>query len=326
MWTRKLYGDIAKAVFWNQRISLSTEALTELDFWQQCFDQYNGQPIWPVSPLTSVVTYSDASALGWGGYSVNLNGVCAKGNFNEQEIGESSTFRELKATLYVLESFLDSIKGTIMKHRSDNQNVVRILSYGSKEPKLHELALQFFKFCIANSIQLYPEWIPRSENFSADLFSKDIDKDDYMLNPHFFAVADVRWGPHTIDRFSSFKTRQIPRFSSRWLNPCMEYLDAFTVSWSGENNWLFPPPCIIPRVLKHLQFSHTNGTLVAPLWTSAPWWPLLTYDGLTFRPEVVDCIVIEPQPNMFIPAVPGSVIFGSESSTFKLLLLRICFA
>ena len=42
MWTRKLYCDIAKAVFWNQRISYSTEALTELDFWQQCFDQYNG--------------------------------------------------------------------------------------------------------------------------------------------------------------------------------------------------------------------------------------------------------------------------------------------
>ena len=95
MWTRKLYCDIAKAVSWNQRISLSTEALAELDFWQQCFDQYNGQPIWPVSPLTSVVTYSDVSALGWGGYSVNLNGFCAKGNFNEQEIGESSTFREL---------------------------------------------------------------------------------------------------------------------------------------------------------------------------------------------------------------------------------------
>ena len=32
MWTRKLYCDIAKAVSWNQRISLSTESLTELDF------------------------------------------------------------------------------------------------------------------------------------------------------------------------------------------------------------------------------------------------------------------------------------------------------
>ena len=187
------------------------------------------------------MTYSDASALGWGGYSVNLNGVCAKGNFNEEEIGKSYTFRELYATLYGLESYLDSVRGTIMKHRSDNQNVVRILSYGSKKPQLDELALQFFKFCIASSIQLHPEGIPRSEKFCTDLFSKDIDKDDYMLNPHLFAVADMRWGAHTFKRFSSFKTRQIPRFSSCWLNPCMKYLDAFSANWSGENNWLFPP-------------------------------------------------------------------------------------
>ena len=43
IWTRMLYLDIAKA-------SLSTEACTELMFWHHRFDQYNGQPIWPVSP------------------------------------------------------------------------------------------------------------------------------------------------------------------------------------------------------------------------------------------------------------------------------------
>ena len=109
-----------------------------------------------------------------------------------------------------------------------------------KKTKLHELALQFFKFCIMNRIQLHPEWVPSSENSCTDLFSKDIDKDDHMLNLYLFAVADVRWGLHTFDRFVSFKTMQIPRFSSRWLNLSMEYLDVFTASWSGENNWLFP--------------------------------------------------------------------------------------
>ena len=65
---------------------------------------------------------------------------------------------------------------------------------------------------------MYQLHLERSENFCADLFSKDIDKDDYILNPpHLFAAADVRWGPHTIDRLSSFKTKQIPRFSSGWL-------------------------------------------------------------------------------------------------------------
>ena len=57
-----------------------------------------------------------------------------------------------------------------------------------------------------------------------------------MLNPNIFAAADILWGRHTIDRFSSFKTRQLLRFCSRWLNPCMEVLDAFSVRWSGENN------------------------------------------------------------------------------------------
>ena len=139
-------------------------------------------------------------------------------------------------------------------------------------------------------------------------------------------IADVRWGPYTADRFSSYRTRQIPRFCSRWLNQCMEHLDAFTASWSGENNWLFPPPCIILRVMKHLQFSGANGTSVAPMLTSVPWWPLLTYDGINFRPEVIDYIVIEPQPNMFLPAVSGCVVFGSGPPTFKLLRLRICFS
>ena len=56
-----------------------------------------------------------------------------------------------------------------------------------------------FSNCFENNIQLYPEWIPRSDNLISDHFSKDIDKDDYMLNPEIFAAGDVRWGPHSID-------------------------------------------------------------------------------------------------------------------------------
>ena len=108
------------------------------------------------------------------------------------------------------------------------------------------------------------------------LFQKRLTGMTTCLNPEIFAAADLRWGPHSIDRFSSFKTRQVPRFCSRWLNPLMEYLDAFTASWQNENNWLFPPPYLIPKVLKHLEFSKAAGTLVAPMWTSAIWWPLLT--------------------------------------------------
>ena len=285
MRTRMLYMDINKASFWDQKIKLSEGAKDELRFWNSCLHQFNGQPIWPASIKISVLTYADASQYGWGGYCVNLSGVCAKGTFQESEIGRSSTWRELLASYHVLKAYKNFISGKTVKH-TDNRNVVYVLSSGSKKLDLQGLVCDIFKLCFENNIQLYPEWIPRSNNLILDHFSKDIDKDDYMLNPEIFAAADVRWGPHSIDRFSSFRTRQIPRFCSHWLNPCMEYLDAFTASWNNENNWLFPPPYIIPRVLKHLKSSSADATLVAPLWRSAPWWPLLTYDGVFFRHEV----------------------------------------
>ena len=121
-----------------------------------------------------------------------------------------------------------------MRHRTDNQNVVRALTNGSKKQHLQAVTMDIFKLYIENNINLFPEWVPRSENESADWISKDLDKDDYILNPNIFAAADILWGPHTVDHFSSFKTRQVPRFCSRWLNPCMEVLDAFSVKWSGE--------------------------------------------------------------------------------------------
>ena len=77
-----------------------------------------------------------------------------------------------------------------------------------------------------------------------------------------------------------------------------------------KNSWLFPPPSIVSRVIKHLSFSKADATLVVPFWPSAPWWPCLTYDGLTFRPEVIDLMVIDLQPSMFIPAVRESQVFN----------------
>ena len=45
---------------------------------------------------------------------------------------------------------------------------------------------------------------------NSDAVSKDIDKGGFlMLNPDIFAVADIIWRPYSIDRFSSFKTRQV---------------------------------------------------------------------------------------------------------------------
>ena len=101
----------------------------------------------------------------------------------------------------------------------------------------------------------------------------------------------------------------------------MDLLDAFSVRWSGENKWLFPPTYLIPKVLRHLQWSLAYGTLVVP------WWPLLILPDNRFRSEVIDFLVVERKANMFIQYVPGTCIslFSDQAQNFSLLLLRLCF-
>ena len=172
---------------------------------------------------------------------------------------------------------------------------------------------------------MLPEWVPRDDNVIADLASKSIDRDDFMLHPDIFAALDILWGPHTIDRFCSFPSRQLPRFNSRWANACSEGVDAFSFRWYNENNWLFPPPKLIPRVLQHLAFSKAEGTLIVPEWPLAHWWPLVYQGNDCFINEVRTFLVIHPRKNAFLPAVPGFSLFDDDIPNFNVLALRICY-
>ena len=150
---------------------------------------------------------------------------------------------------------------------------------GSKKPHLHALALKLFSLSIHNNIKLEPECIPRSLNERADLLSRIIDYDDWMLNPVVFAEVDRVWGPHSVDRFANWQNCQTTRFKSRCWSPGSEAVDAFTVDWGKENNWVCPPISLIPRIIRHAQVCMARATMLVPVWTMAPFWPLLCPDG-----------------------------------------------
>ena len=74
--------------------------------------------------------------------------------------------------------------------------------------------------------------------------------------------------------------------------------------------------------LIHLQASKADGTLVVPEWHSAPWWPLLSYDGANFRPEVIDWLIVDPYSNM----ISEVGLFGDSTPKFRFILLRLTFS
>ena len=140
---------------------------------------------------------------------------------------------------------------------TDNQNVVRIVQYGSKKPDLQAEALSIFSICLKQHIRIEPEWIPRERNALADYISRLVDYDDWTLNPGIFSMLDAMWGPHTIDRFANSFNHQLVRFNSRFGDPGAEAVDAFTCDWANENNWWCPP---LYLVLSCHRWSPQNGS------------------------------------------------------------------
>ena len=68
--------------------------------------------------------------------------------WSADESQKSSTWRELTAVWRVLQAFADKLSNMCIRWFSDNQNVVRILEVGSRQPHLQEIALKNFQLSI----------------------------------------------------------------------------------------------------------------------------------------------------------------------------------
>ena len=120
-----------------------------------------------------------------------------------------------------------------------------IISVGSRKSGLQSEAKRIFEICGHHGISIEPEWVPRSSNEQADYLSRIVDFDDWSVSSHIFRFLDLKWGPHSIDRFADKHNHLLPRFDSRFWNPYCEAMDTFTRSWDFDNNWVLSAtsPC-----------------------------------------------------------------------------------
>ena len=102
-------------------------------------------------------------------------------------------------------------------------------------------------------------------------------------------------------------------------------MDTFTRSWDFDNNWVCPPPHLVPRTLRHMRSCCAQGTLIVPLWRSAPFWPLLTTDGSHLAHFVEDWVDLPPLKTTFCMGRHSSGVFGRENLNFRVLAVRINF-
>ena len=146
LWTRSLYRDILSSASWDSPFHMSDDAVCKILFWHDNFNN-SGYPIWSPSPKPEVLSFSNDSESGWGGFTAQVGGKVAVGSWSLEEMGRSSTFCELRATSHVLESLALHLKGSEILHRTDNKNTEIILSTGSRKAGLHDEAVSIYKLC-----------------------------------------------------------------------------------------------------------------------------------------------------------------------------------
>ena len=91
---------------------------------------------------------------------------------------KSSTWWELAAIDFAIESFSSVLESSHVKWYTHNQAAAKIVDVGSMKPDLHKLAVKIVGACLRSKIKFGVQWIPRSENEKADFISRLNDVDD----------------------------------------------------------------------------------------------------------------------------------------------------
>ena len=296
---------------WDTPLDLSCfqfypQCLDEIHFWLDNCSKLNCRKLFEYSRPVSIIC-TDASAFACGGHALFVDKeefeLFYKA-FSSMESTLDSNGRELLAILYSLKSFKSLIQGKVVKLYTDSKNASVIASKGSTSLRLQRHALEIFQFCAVNNVSIEIEWVPRSLNEYADSLSRVIDFDDWSVSTDFFAYISSLFGPFTVDRFASPDSAKCARFYSKFWCPGAEGVDAFSVDWAGENNWLVPPIYLISRTIFHLEVCGVRGVLVIPKWLSAAFWPTVFPMG-GLRPSVRQVVEFSDPSFVFAPFRDG---------------------
>ena len=261
----------------------SYEALTQLDqaskeeilWWRDHLQAWNGRALFQ-KPVELIID-TDASRKGWGAY---CQGISTGGPWC---LEEKKVTHQLPRTLSRFISHQDVHQGKGMCsckvtdgqccsgciHQQDGRH--------SHSQVLSNLALDLWDWCIHHHMEVSAQHLPGHLNVRADRESRLLlDSSDWKLDPAVFQLILQRWGPLEIDLFASRLTYQLKQFVSWRPDPLAIHSDAFSMSWHNIQGSAFPPFALIGRCLQQIVRQNVEQLiLVAPVWPSQPWYPLL---------------------------------------------------
>ncbi|KAK3251021.1 hypothetical protein CYMTET_39632 [Cymbomonas tetramitiformis] len=220
---------------------------------------------------TRAKLHTDSSLFAWGGV-LNLK-KGARGFWNDELQKLHITHLELETVYKTVRSFLPELEGKVVRLYCDNQAVVAMLShFTSRNPELMRRMRKLWLLLDLHDIELQARYIRSKANEWADRLSRDKDLDDWRINKKWFKYTEEQWGEHSVDRFASEISAQLPRYYSAWHGPGCEGVDSLAYDWRGEHNWVNPPWGLLDEVAHKLREEGAAATVVASYWPEQSWF------------------------------------------------------
>ncbi|MES9880717.1 MAG: reverse transcriptase domain-containing protein [Sedimenticola sp.] len=277
---RNTYRLLSKCPLWDMTLTLDVPTLQDLEWWISALESWNGFIVKPSKD--SIQMECDASATGWGSCIGNQETF---GLWDRSMAIMPSNFRELAAVYLGLKSFSSQLKGNAVTVLSDNIVTCAYLNHlGGPTPSLTNLAKAVWAIVFDLDITLRAHYYPGHLNRQADALSRQKSTHEWKLHPGVFRYIDKAFGPHTVDRFASFQTRQLPRYNSLSYDPETEAIDALSQDWRNEVNFVNAPFRLIPKVIDLVQNQSASATLIAPHWPNQTWYRKL--QAMSVRPPI----------------------------------------
>jgi hypothetical protein len=315
LYLRGLHSALTAAVNaqgWSKSATLPRAIVSELLWWKRNIGL--NTPYCFIPRPSQGILITDASELGWGAIlHLGDRSYIIVGFFS---MTDSSFSRNLRETTSVLRAIL--VFRHLLRHegvkaltiRSDNSATVCNLQRQGAGPNLLPATRKIFsiqqKLDIDGSGHAHPFYpklvmhIPGVDNGDVDRLSRMEVTGDYALREETFRQALTMLGIRpTIDLFAHCMNNRLPRFAAipGPLAVGATALDAFTMDWTAEIPYIFPPVQLIPRVLQKLQTERVTAVVVVPRWPSQAWWNLL----LLMARKIVE---LGPSDQVLIPG-PG---------------------
>ena len=156
-WCRSLFTQIVETEGKGTAM-MSLTSIEELNMLILLLSLSEGSPI--VSPVHDMEIWTDAGEVGWGGHTID--NVSVSGQFENKWIGTSSTARELKGLILVLEALEDQVRGMVVRLNMDSRCSVRnIMKSGGPVPELCDLVKALWHLCKGLKVELVPIWQSR---------------------------------------------------------------------------------------------------------------------------------------------------------------------